>query len=552
MANVNFVNFPPSSKFNEQLKCLTWLLLLAILMLLAGCLRSSRTSRRFENGSVPSYEEYKLSSEEQKAADQTSKDPNCATKDCRSYRREFRFLVYVGKQIYCYWPEKLQETGTNFENLAVQLEQSITDQTSVTEYLKTLGLWASAFHDGHVNVMPQDLSRFEIYSAPVRLELFAPATDHEKVYVVQVQHAANVKVGDQVLAVNGVPVSAAIDAIEKRVSGSTRRMRRMGGARKLVDVLGVDQGIETLNLKLKKADSSIVDVSLFRNIDLPEKPKKAGANEEESSVVAKLVPSVRILPGGYGYIRIDGFSGGEEMMAHFDRALDRMMGTKGLIIDLRRNGGGDLSGDRILSRLARKDLVRYIRSERMNDFILKDRPENFFLPHIPGAPFSDWHELPVKLAPPEKRYTSPVVALISPYCFSACDTFAASLKDNGLATLIGEGTGGGTGTPLAFELPESNFFFRYSVVKGKTPAGNRIEGVGTLPDIVKEPVIADRINDLSDSQIDFALTYLRSRNGDATPISAGSLESVPAALATGSPTRLDFEYLQSIKDTDER
>jgi C-terminal processing protease CtpA/Prc len=48
------------------------------------------------------------------------------------------------------------------------------------------------------------------------------------------------------------------------------------------------------------------------------------------------------LPSGLGLIRIPDFSGSSEcnLVAEFDAALDALMDTPGLILDLRGNGGG--------------------------------------------------------------------------------------------------------------------------------------------------------------------------------------------------------------------
>jgi C-terminal processing protease CtpA/Prc len=180
-----------------------------------------------------------------------------------------------------------------------------------------------------------------------------------------------------------------------------------------------------------------------------------------------------------------------------------------LLLDLRKNGGGDQSGNAILARLASASIIRYQVSERVSDFTLHDRTEYFALPGSPGDLFARWHNLRVSpIADPSKLYLNkPVMALTSPNCFSACDTFASALKTNHLATMLGEATGGGTGTPLVFELPFSKMRFRYSVVRGHTATGEAIEGVGTSPDTVLEPTQAERVKG-HDTQLLSALGML--------------------------------------------
>ena len=45
-------------------------------------------------------------------------------------------------------------------------------------------------------------------------------------------------------------------------------------------------------------------------------------------------------PSGYGYIRILSFNGREEIADEFERALDALKGTPGLVLDIRDNLGG--------------------------------------------------------------------------------------------------------------------------------------------------------------------------------------------------------------------
>ena len=137
-------------------------------------------------------------------------DPNC-DHACQDRRTEFRYVAMSAKQIYCYWDLKKADTQTDFDALATSLESQITTQTSLSDYYLLLRQWASAFHDGHVNVMNKpDVTGMEIYTAPIRVEVLAPATDHEKVIVSQVNGAQGVAVGDEITAINGVPIHDAL------------------------------------------------------------------------------------------------------------------------------------------------------------------------------------------------------------------------------------------------------------------------------------------------------------------------------------------------------
>ena len=77
-----------------------------------------------------------------------------------------------------------------------------------------------------------------------------------------------------------------------------------------------------------------------------------------------------------GYFRLDAFEGSQDD-ALISAAMDRLSQTHGLILDLRHNGGGDLSGDRVIERLITQAVTRYKRSERLSDYTMSQRPELF-------------------------------------------------------------------------------------------------------------------------------------------------------------------------------
>lgn len=441
-------------------------------------------------------------------------DLNCTGGDCEELRTEFRYVVYVGKQIYAYWDEKRSETGTDFDALASRLEKSITDSTTQTQYYRALRRWAAAFHDGHVNAMAKEgWTDGEIYSSAVRLELLAPGTDREKLIVARVDNSlvSGIAPGDAVLSVNGVASARAIDAAEVEASGSTAPMRRRTAAIRIVDTLGVEQSANPLGLEIQRGDS-VKFVEIPRTIPLTEKMPEEGSSATPSAPDPTGIDLIqaRILPGGLGYLRIDGFQGTQDAFL-LDQAMDRLAGTRGLLIDLRKNGGGDQSANVILARLAKPatSIVRYQVSESLNDYVIANRPEYFFKRGSAGELFAAWSDKNVKAAE-GKHYDRPVVALTSANCFSACDTFVSALKVNQLATIAGEATGGGTGTPLVFELPVSGHRFRYSVVRGRTAKGAPLEGVGTAPDVLIEPTAEERAS-ARDLQLTRALAVLQDR-----------------------------------------
>jgi C-terminal processing protease CtpA/Prc len=454
-------------------------------------------------------------------------------KTCQNRRREFRYVVYLGKQVYCYWDLKKAETGTDYDALAATLEGSITRATTLSQYYVLLRRWAAAFHDGHVNVvLTPNTEKLEKYTAPVRFEVLAPATDHEKIILSAVNDVGGLAVGDEVEAINGVPARDALTQAASTTSGSTERMRRFDAAWSLSRTQGAENGALPLILTIKPiagGEPRIVNVPW--NVEIEVKPGTTARPEENGS---KFV-AAQVLPTGLGYLKIDAFEGTQQDYL-LGEAMDRLAQTRGIILDLRQNGGGAFTGNPILERLVTRTTIRNQASERMSDYLFSDSPQAFGLARDATGQFALWHDLTI--APLEgKHYGKPIVVLIGPACFSACDTFSTALKDNHLATFVGEPTGGGTGHPLICERPFSPLMFRYSTTRGQTPSGGPIEGVGTSPDVYLEPTAEDRARH-RDTQLARAVEVLQ---GLLSPAGKGPGASVDlSGVASLDPPSLDW------------
>lgn len=145
-----------------------------------------------------------------------------------------------------------------------------------------------------------------------------------------------------------------------------------------------------------------------------------------------------ILPeDSIGYIYYESFSSGvgdgnlNQIFLHFKDC-------KGLILDVRENGGGSLTySDRIASRF------------------LEEKTQVGYIQHKTGKGHNDFSDpYPLYLSPSEYiRWLRPVVVLTNRHCYSAANDFVQKMRMMPYVIVIGDKTGGGSGFPFMSELP---------------------------------------------------------------------------------------------------
>ncbi|MFH8485301.1 S41 family peptidase [Streptomyces longisporoflavus] len=215
------------------------------------------------------------------------------------------------------------------------------------------------------------------------------------------------------------------------------------------------------------------------------------------------------LPGDRGYLRISGFDGYAAEGAPYsaeravlDQTLDTVLTSqrakrlKGLIIDLRINGGGsDLLGVRIAERLTDSPYVAY-RKRARND---STDPTKYTSPE------------PVRVTPAQApHYTGPIAVLTGGSTVSAGETFTQSLiaRPEGRVVRIGQPTQGVFSDILGRVLPNG----MGAVLPNEqylTSTGDTFDGPG-IPPHLKEPVFTEEeFAKNRDSAYDRALNVLR-------------------------------------------
>ncbi|MGX8696064.1 MAG: S41 family peptidase [Prevotella sp.] len=155
----------------------------------------------------------------------------------------------------------------------------------------------------------------------------------------------------------------------------------------------------------------------------------------------------RILDDNIGYVRYESFTSpiGE---GNLDDVLMQLILCQGLIIDIRNNGGGDLTNaEKLASRFCQeKTLVGYIQ-------------------HKTGPGHSEFSSLEPRYLEPSSRirWHKPVVVLTNRHVYSAANEFTVYMKTLPQVKIVGDHTGGGAGMPFSSSLP-NGWNVRFSAV----------------------------------------------------------------------------------------
>lgn len=244
--------------------------------------------------------------------------------------------------------------------------------------------------------------------------------------------------------------------------------------------------------------------------------------------------------GEVALLHIAEMSSDDEDLARIDIAMQDFKGLKGMVVDVRGNGGGSRKILRALAPYFMKPgelRVANVAAYRLppgtkagapdgymaNRFLYpatasvwNDKERAFVKAHLAGfaadmvlpeKQFSAWHVMLLKreLNPKAYHFDKRIVVLMDGGCFSATDIFLGALKGMRNVTLMGTPSGGGSGRTQRITLANSGIRLRMSSMASFQPSGQRYDGVGIEPDAVRRPVWDDLSQLDHDSVLDRAL-----------------------------------------------
>jgi len=252
---------------------------------------------------------------------------------------------------------------------------------------------------------------------------------------------------------------------------------------------------QPFNATIKKLDGTIEKITIQRNGEATRTPNEQYWGPKVT--YSRNIVDLKWLENNIALVSFNRFEPEEESIRQFDKVTRDLNKAKGVIIDLRKNGGGSTLVAWHLQKYLTKEnhFLNYAWETRINDGVRKangnwqDEYKNYFLNK------ANRFEKPEIVAVPDtlKRIKCPVIILIGRFTFSAAEDFLVNIFEvPNRPKLIGEETAGSTGSPLVLPGFPGGGFARICTRRICYPISEtRFVNSGVKPDIEVKQTIED-------------------------------------------------------------
>lgn len=382
------------------------------------------------------------------------------------------------------------------------------------EYYRELQKFCALLKDGHTNVFfPESIDSLIYQTNFGDYRIFLKNIDNKAIIVRTNESKRNeLPIGTEIIEVNGLPTQEYIDKfVAPYISSSTDYVLRDWAVWKLLEGL---KG-EKCAIKAKTPDGKIKSLSLIR----------------EKTVEQKVYPPFenrKLLDFNWydniAYVSLNSFQD-PKIETLFIEILPELYKAKGLIIDLRFNGGGStdigtsilqyLTNDSILygaKSISRQHIPTY---KAWGQFVqpqdtINDEWAKKSLLYSQDKYYYTFDYSPDTFNVTNKKIVVPTVVLIGHNTASAAEDFLIYADNQKHIIKIGENTFGSTGQPLYFDLPGGGSA-RVCTKKDTYPDNREFIGYGINPDIEVKPTVMDYLKN-KDTTLEKALDYLKTKN----------------------------------------
>lgn len=452
----------------------------------------------------------------------------------RDYLKDYDLFQSLFEQVnsglYRYHPKE------KVDSLFRINRQKITESTSYRDFYNLV--WEVIDFTGsiHNNLDYPDSLKIRLNREKIFFPL--PLRYLEKKLIVNADFK-DLKTGDEILSINGIEAqdfAKTVGHYRSTDGYNTTEKYAFIQTKKLADYIYYAFGKQDEFLihyqSNGKNKQTILPAVAFKTFEEQHKNRFIPEYEEEEEALYFF----RFLEGNIGYLRVSSFAIGVEGSPEyktFSAFLEYVFKdlkyhkSKNLIVDIRGNAGGIDPNESLLfaymtDRKFKENTSAYTLTQkfpfpeqlRLKGFSLEELEEAAKERHNDyreGKYFQNQEYNPV-WSPKENRFTGNLYMLIDPFVASAASHYAAMVKSDRKAVVVGQETGGGyyghTGHyNITYQLPETGLLLSFSVVNFEQDVRelpDQKQGQGIMPDHEVQQTIEGYLN-----HTDKALEYIK-------------------------------------------
>jgi len=326
---------------------------------------------------------------------------------------------------YVYQKDKNVDLNCLLEYYESQIPSIKTEEETVLffEYL------LDEFYDSHLMLNTNRNSSFRLHS-PIYATLVNGRPIISNVWQTQIENLEQDIVGAELLKINGTDFNKAIEQFPTHCNDKSSEKVQEWIINKIL--AGRYNQPRILTLKLVNNDTIEFDLD------------KLKFKQSSETLTSTIVDNI-------GIIRLNNSLGNNSLIKEFDKSLEKLINTKGLIIDLRNTVGGGNS---------------YVARGIMGRFIDKPRP---YQKHLITEQYDDnpiiersWIEY---VTPRKEQYTNPVVILVGRWTGSMGEGLAIGFEGMERAEIVGTEMERLAGEINGFSFKNQSYGYRLSTAK---------------------------------------------------------------------------------------
>ncbi|MCD8417061.1 hypothetical protein J2Q11_01345 [Tenacibaculum finnmarkense genomovar finnmarkense] len=300
-------------------------------------------------------------------------------------------------QNYVYLEEKNVDLDCIRQYYESEIENLNTEEDTVLffEYL------LDEFYDSHLTLNTNRNSSFRLFS-PIYTKIKNKKAIISNIWQTQIQNIDENLIGAEILKINGLDFYKAIKQFPTHCNDKNSKIVREWIANKIL----AGRYSQSRILTIKLPNNKIIEFDL----------DKINIKKDDSLLITEIQNEI-------GIIRINNSLGNNGLISEFDKSINQLKNTKGIIIDLRNTvDGGN-------SYVARGILSRFIREQ-------KPYQKHWTIEQYGGNPIVErsWIEY---VSPRESQYKKPVVILVGRWTGSMGEGLAIGFEGMERAKIVG-------------------------------------------------------------------------------------------------------------------